>query len=548
MSLARTFTLAALACSTVLVDAAPAHVVTVDGQPAEWFATPAPVANLGRIARRPGGDGEYVWRDAIGDARPAWPARAHDLSDFRVTADRDSLYLLARLANGGAVAVAGDSVPQLQVTIDTNRFFYLGGTAFADSAGFEVSGNGAYELLVETRFGSGLPPRLLDGWGNELEPVAHAALSPSGAIEVAVPWSALGFQFVPTAPLRFAAALFLTNAADVALDPADGVLARAADVMTQYADPGTLLATTFELGDGVLDYTADVWFDVRGEVVAPLVVNEAFFEAGVNSQWVEIVNPTQSVVSLNGCKFGDEETPDGPEGMGQFPSGMLLVPGQAVVVARNGATFFAEYGVRAGAECGGGDPATPDMLPYAPWCNGTAFNIPNAGDELLVLDAANTVVDVVTFKNASWPGIVPHPGTPALMSLERANPALDTDDCASDFGSQPAPNPGAVVIVAGADGSPGGTAFAWAPPAPNPLRGRAALALRLPVAGAVRVTVVDAAGRLVRTLHDGAAAAGELRLAWDTRDAGGRPVAPGVYFVRAERPGEHAAVRLAVLR
>ena len=44
--------------------------------------------------------------------------------------------------------------------------------------------------------------------------------------------------------------------------------------------------------------------------------------------------------------------------------------------------------------------------------------------------------------------------------------------------------------------------------------------------------VYDSVGQLVKTLSDAPAAAGRYRARWDGRDAGGRPVASGVYFYR----------------
>jgi hypothetical protein len=522
-----------------------AHTVSLDGSAAEWFAVPAPSVNLGRISRNAGGGGEYVWRDATGDARAAWTARPHDLTEVRVTGDYDHLYVMAR--SSGPVATSGDSVPQLQLTIDTNRFAYSGGMSFADSAGMEITGSAAYELLVETRFGSGQPPRLVDGWGNELPPSASAVVSPSGIIEVSVPWTALGLAGVPVSAVRVGAALFLTGANDVALDPHDGVAGRAADVMTQYGDPGTAGTTIGELADGVLDYAVDLWFNMRGDVVAPVVVSEVFFEGGVNSQWLEIVNPTQGVVSLASFKIGDEEMPDGTEAIAQFPSGTLLLPGDSYVVARNGATYFSENGQRANAECGTNDPSTPDMALFPAWALQTGFNIPNSGDEVVLLDGSNTVIDVLTFKNGSWPGVVAHPGVAAMHSLERVNPGFDTDDCSVDFTDQPLPNPGRVALVAGVGTAGPSGALAWAPPAPNPARGQALLALRLGSPTRVSVDVLDVTGRTVRELHRGVGK-GELRLVWDARDDRGEAVAPGLYFVRATTSIGSRTVRLTLIR
>lgn len=524
---------------------ATSHTVSLDGSAAEWFAAAPPVADLGRIARRGDGAGEYVWLDAAGDARPAWPSRPLELLELRVTGDASYLYVMARVR--GPVATSGDSVPQLQVTLDTDRFESSGGTAFANAAGLALAGAGAYERLLETRFASGRAPRLLDAQGLEVATEAAAALSAGGVLEIAVPWSSLGYAFAPSAPLRMGAALFLTGADDVALDPGDGVAGRAVDVMTQYGSPGSPGTTATELADGLLGYTFDLWFDGRGEVVSPVVVNEIYFGEGVRSQWIEVVNATQTVVSLTEFKLGDQARPDDNDAIAHFPDGTLLVPGEAYVVARDGAAFLAQYGAHADAECDASEPGTPDMLTFPAWSLQNGFNLPTGGDEILVLDASNTVVDVVTYRNASWPGVVAHPGTTGDASLERARPSQDTDDCLADFGVQAAPTPGATAAVAAVGALPAGP-LAWAPPAPNPARGRVSLALRLSVAGELRVEILDAAGRRTRELHDGPAAAGETRLVWDARDDGGRPVAPGVFHVRAVTREGVANVRVTVLR
>lgn len=525
---------------------ASAHTINLDGSASEWFGALPPVTDLARISRNSTGAGEFLWSDAAGDQRAAWPTRPHDLREVRVTGDSRFLYVMAKL--DGPVATAGDSVPQLQVTIDTDRFAYSGGLAFVDSAGFEIAGTGAYELLVETRFGSGSAPRLVNGRGAELEPVATSALSAAGVIEIAVPWSALGLQFVPTSSLRLGAALFLTRADDVPLDAGDGLAGRAADVMTQYGAPGTTGTTATELANGALDYTAELWFNGHGDVVPPISINEVYFGTGVNSQWIEVVNATQAVVSLSNFKVGDEETAGGNEAIAQFPAGTLLVPGETFVVARDGAAFFAEHGQRADGECDAGDPSTPDMGMFPAWAMQNGFNLPTGGDEVLVLDAANTVVDVMTYRNGSWPGVVPHPGATGTNSLERTNPSHDTDDCAVDFAVQSVPSPGFAVQVAAVGDSRTSGPLAWAPPAPNPSRGRVTLSLRLAAAGETGVDVLDAAGRLVRQLHRGPAGTGELRLVWDGRDDGGQAAPAGVYFVRAAAPGGTANLRVTVIR
>lgn len=524
-----------------------AHSIQVDGSASEWFGAVATIPDAGRIARRAGDAGEFVWRDAAGDARTAWPGRPGDLLELRVTGDHTHLYVMAILAT--PVTTIGDGVPQLQVAIDFDRMQGFGAMALSESTATQVGDAGAFERLLLTRFGSGQVPRVSDATGNETASAAQAAISPAGVIEISVPWSDLGYRFVPESAVRLTAALFLSRANDVAVDPLDGTASRAADVVTQNGGPGLAGSTLAELTDGVVDYAFDVWFGPRGDVISPVVVNEGYFDVGTNSQWIELANATRGVVELGSFKVGDEEQPGGNEGMACLPAGKLLVPGQAFVIANQGAKFFAEWGVHADAEVDSSDPATPDMLPFTAWAADPAFHIPNAGDQVLVLDGANTVVDVLAFGNASYPGVFAAAGVGSRHSLSRRNPGEDTDDCAVDFTEQSVPTPFQLSAIAGVeDASMGGARLAFGSPWPNPVRSHVALALRLARAGQATIGVHDAAGRLVRRLFDGPADAGDLRLDWDSRDANGRVVPPGLYFVLAEAEGSRASARLAVVR
>ena len=70
----------------------------------------------------------------------------------------------------------------------------------------------------------------------------------------------------------------------------------------------------------------------------------------------------------------------------------------------------------------------------------------------------------------------------------------------------------------------------------------------VPVAGNGRVTVHDLRGARVRTLADGAIAAGTHLLLWDGRDGSGHLTPPGVYFVRAEASGAVVSRRVVLLK
>jgi hypothetical protein len=83
---------------------------------------------------------------------------------------------------------------------------------------------------------------------------------------------------------------------------------------------------------------------------------------------------------------------------------------------------------------------------------------------------------------------------------------------------------------------------------PSPFATAMTAVLRLSRPGAVRVAVHDVTGRHLTTLADGPLSAGTHRFPWDGRDLRGRPVAPGVYFVRAVCNGETTSARAVRVR
>jgi hypothetical protein len=83
---------------------------------------------------------------------------------------------------------------------------------------------------------------------------------------------------------------------------------------------------------------------------------------------------------------------------------------------------------------------------------------------------------------------------------------------------------------------------------PNPARASTTIAFALATAGDATLEVFDAAGRKVRVLRSGAAAAGEDEVCWDLTDEAGRPLAPGVYLYRLRAGGETLSRRMVVAR
>lgn len=86
--------------------------------------------------------------------------------------------------------------------------------------------------------------------------------------------------------------------------------------------------------------------------------------------------------------------------------------------------------------------------------------------------------------------------------------------------------------------------------APNPFRGTAQVAVT--VLGSesrhVQVRIVDAHGRLVRTLANRQLAPGRHEMRWDGADESGRKVATGVYYIHSTAEGRRSASRLVYIR
>jgi hypothetical protein len=66
---------------------------------------------------------------------------------------------------------------------------------------------------------------------------------------------------------------------------------------------------------------------------------------------------------------------------------------------------------------------------------------------------------------------------------------------------------------------------------PNPSRGETKIIFSMANAGPVRVAVYDVLGREIRELMAAQVAADRHLLIWDGRDAEGRDVAAGIYFI-----------------
>jgi hypothetical protein len=87
----------------------------------------------------------------------------------------------------------------------------------------------------------------------------------------------------------------------------------------------------------------------------------------------------------------------------------------------------------------------------------------------------------------------------------------------------------ASILSIPSDGSPVEIAAA-----PNPFRTTVSIGFRLPAGSKIRLSVHDAAGRLVRTVARGYRGPGWHHESWNGRDEEGRSVPDGIYFTRIQ--------------
>jgi len=177
-----------------------------------------------------------------------------------------------------------------------------------------------------------------------------------------------------------------------------------------------------------------------------LLISEVLYDSlgkEPDEEWIEIYNPTASTIDLSNYKVGDEEEQGKGEGMLQFPAGASINPGQVVVVANKATAFFGVWGFNPDYEMLASDEAVPDMTPYTAWASGKV-ELGNSGDEVLILDGGDVIVDAMSYGNKTTFFDPPAHGVSAGHSLERYPANVDTDT-ADDWIDQESPNPGTIA-------------------------------------------------------------------------------------------------------
>ncbi len=436
-----------------------AHPITVDASSAEWSSRTPNEANTALVVRNATDQGEYVWRDAAADERTSFaaPDARVDIREVRYTATATDLNALVKV--GSLPITSGADTIQVQLAIDSDLVPGSGQADFIHGDAF-VASAASWERLLQTRFGGGSTAVAVYTAGIGAPAFAGSARNASdGTIELSVPWSSLGLAGPPAAPLRFTVATFRSTLDDEPRDVGDASVPNVLDVVSDYGDPGTTPNTATEFAtDQIVDYFSDAYFTSGGEVEAPVVVSRfSSNQANPGAEFVEVANASSVTLNLSSFKVGDEaSTTADDEGMHSFPVGTTLAAGSRAIVARSGAAYQTVFGSPPDFEL---EPTSgvPNMNQFGVWSAGTP-DFADPGEELLVLDRANTIVDVVTYgvPQVAFPGLVPKTPAPAAGDQQKRMPSLrDTDNNETDF---------SLTSCAGSktfDGGPAGTGTQW---------------------------------------------------------------------------------------
>ncbi len=177
---------------------------------------------------------------------------------------------------------------------------------------------------------------------------------------------------------------------------------------------------------------------------SPLILISEFLYDGLTpstegDEFVELCNPNGATVDLVGYKVGDAETVGG-EGMYQFPNTMVAV-NQCVVIAKNADQFQVRFGFAPNFEVvvsGNGyhdNESVPNLDKYKRWSSGS-WALANDGDELLLLDPNDQIMDSVAYRNGNYEmlglELNGKATAPSPQSLQRIWP-FDTNAMLSDF-------------------------------------------------------------------------------------------------------------------
>ena len=220
---------------------------------------------------------------------------------------------------------------------------------------------------------------------------------------------------------------------------------REVSLIVQSDEAYELLADMFERDTPRQTYFSLVSAGYRGPA-NHLLISEVMVDpyGSDELEFVELVNPASTIIDISQYGLSDAAAPEDYEDLRRFPEMTTVPAGAALVVATSAADFWQEYGRWPDFEILETSVLVPNLVDDPAWGDpGTFFRLGNSGDEVILRDAADRIIDALAYGSGDLPGRV---GCPLLSGtnhvLERFPYWRDTGSCPDDFRDWPFPSPG----------------------------------------------------------------------------------------------------------
>ncbi|MGB1252701.1 MAG: lamin tail domain-containing protein [Candidatus Promineifilaceae bacterium] len=217
--------------------------------------------------------------------------------------------------------------------------------------------------------------------------------------------------------------------------------------MKSRASLGFLLFGLFYLASGLSGQTLLPPIAEGNSAENCLLITEILYNSTQSDdehEWIELSNRCEQTIDISNYKLGDEETREGGEGMVRFPDETFVEGRRSIVIAQSAAAFRERWGFLPNFALRSSSASVP-ILASVSFVTG-AIQLANGGDELIVLDAANALVDGLSYGDSSQlfsPSVALAGRGESLARI----PAHCDRDSSADFQPQTSPTPGAAQFV-----------------------------------------------------------------------------------------------------
>jgi hypothetical protein len=291
-------------------------------------------------------------------------------------------------------------------------------------------------------------------------------------------------------------------------------------------------------GDKVLT-TVDISDPINPAVLGSVTIPSAETAWAVESAGDFVYVAIQFGWSTFGLRIYDVSTltSPAPRGWVEFTSDPYEVPDLAVY----GSTVYLANDTMSAPIIDVSDPDHPIQVGSIP-SPGPVHHVSFLGEIMAIAGSRITLADITDPSSPMVIGVVPSPTGANSVSFHGTTLVLT-----GSFGTALLPGPCTTALDApNVAANPSALALTVFP---NPMRGSGThVAFDVPRSAHVDLSIIDVAGRRVRTILRSAHAGGPGSATWDACDNSGERVAPGVYFIRLESAAAEATRKIVVAR